>query len=648
LQLAFDAAIMLSPAYSEIKRLRSTGNGSEAVALLEAHRPSNDYDAFEATICLFVCGEMDSCLRVARTYPWKAAWASKMALALGSLVERGDVGAALSVAREAMSDPGAGNDAAAIYLIVLQANGLIEEADAFVNRRYRTPPAGEALLLTIMAEIAVAMRNWRRSYQLASEVMSLDADDYRALMTLSITHFALGNFHEALGNALRANRVRKGSQPAILEIMRCHNRLGDYYSAIGAFSQLDGRDVVLPDIQIELGIAWSGVEKKVEAVASLHAALSSAQRPIRAIRTLLKIHYQHGDAGELDALARDYAEEIRADVDCLYSLSLARLDRGDLKAAAELLNESYALSRKQNIALDQFPWPVPEPRLRHDIEQLELLARRGKLDAAGHGALAVLKRYGDQTQDLNATFAPTGADGDALEQALTGAWHWPALPFAGHALGDNDYGKIEQQYLSGRPAIVVIDNFLSSEALALLRRFSEEATVWKVNYNQERGYTGALLSQGFCPPVLLAIADQLKRAMPGVIGDYPLLQAWGFKYDQRMQGINMHADFAKINVNFWITPDSACADNTTGGMVVYDVPVPSSWTFEEYNTDRAKMQAFLKAHGAKPMRVPYRENRCVLFDSSLIHITDELHFKPGYENRRVNVTLLYGRAHSYG
>jgi len=36
----------------------------------------------------------------------------------------------------------------------------------------------------------------------------------------------------------------------------------------------------------------------------------------------------------------------------------------------------------------------------------------------------------------------------------------------------------------------------------------------------------------------------------------------------------------------------------------------------------------------------------VLFDSSLIHISDEMHFKPGYENRRVNLTLLYGRARS--
>jgi hypothetical protein len=53
-------------------------------------------------------------------------------------------------------------------------------------------------------------------------------------------------------------------------------------------------------------------------------------------------------------------------------------------------------------------------------------------------------------------------------------------------------------------------------------------------------------------------------------------------------------------------------------------------------------------HRAKAQRVPYRANRCVLFDSSLIHITDEIHFRPGYENRRVNVTLLYGTPRNVG
>jgi hypothetical protein len=189
--------------------------------------------------------------------------------------------------------------------------------------------------------------------------------------------------------------------------------------------------------------------------------------------------------------------------------------------------------------------------------------------------------------------------------------------------------------------MVVIDNFLSPQALADLRAFCEEATIFKTAYST--GYMGAFLSGGFSPPVLLAIADELRRVMPEVVGPHPLMQAWAFKYDQRRQGINMHGDFARVNVNFWITPDEACADPTKGGMVVYDVPAPPSWTFRDYNSGVEKINAYIAAHDAQPIRVPYRANRCVLFDSTLFHTTDELHFNPGFTNRRINVTLLFGQ-----
>jgi hypothetical protein len=43
-----------------------------------------------------------------------------------------------------------------------------------------------------------------------------------------------------------------------------------------------------------------------------------------------------------------------------------------------------------------------------------------------------------------------------------------------------------------------------------------------------------------------------------------------------------------------------------------------------------------------PVRVPYRANRAVIFDSDLFHASDDPHFRDGYSNRRINVTILYG------
>jgi hypothetical protein len=238
----------------------------------------------------------------------------------------------------------------------------------------------------------------------------------------------------------------------------------------------------------------------------------------------------------------------------------------------------------------------------------------------------------------DAVFAPGSTEQEELKAALCTTFHVPEASVEGSALAENDYAAIEDRYLESR--CVVIDNFLSPDALRALREFCEEATIWKFHYG--RGYVGARLAQGFSPELLLAISDELKQRMRRVIGSHPLTQAWAFKYDQRLLGINLHADFAEVNVNFWLTPDEACQDPQTGGLVVYDLPVPRTWTFTDYNSDPERLAVYLRENGASPRRISYKANRCVLFDSSLIHTTDDMHFKPGYENRRVNVTLLYG------
>ena len=635
---------MLSAAYQAIKSLRSTGKTAAAYARLRAAPPVSDEDAFEAVVCLFIYGDMPSARNVCETYAWRAAWAKGMAKAVAVMVTSGDPAEALAIARPEMHDTQAGYDVAAMYLMMLLADGQADEAQSFIQDRLAEPPLQETFLLTVMAEVAAAVKDWRQAFKWASAVMAADPDDYRTLLTLSRANFAAGNVHGALGDALRANQANPGSPPAIYEIMRCQNRLGDYAAAIGAFSLIEDKEALPPDLYTELGTAYAGADNTARAEDAFRKALASDHRPIAAIRGLLRILTTNGDTKALAAIEANYRAELRNDIECLAYLGKEVLARHDLARAHEWFEESHRLAVNRRMAEGMLPWPVPEPRIRHDYEQLTLLDKRGLLDSSGRNALQTLKRYYDQSGDPKMTFAPEGPEAAELKAALTTV-HYRATPsFTGRALGGNDYEAIEDRYFSSNPPVVVIDNFLSPDALLALRRHCEESNVWKLS--NDRGYVGALLAQGFSSPVLLKVIDELRQSMPRVIGDHALTQAWGFKYDQRMWGIDMHADFAAVNVNFWVTPEEGCEDKTTGGMVVYDLPAPTNWTFADYNTNQPKMKAFLEVHNAKSMRVPFRENRCVLFDSSLIHVTDELHFRPGYENRRVNVTLLYGRARS--
>ena len=119
---------------------------------------------------------------------------------------------------------------------------------------------------------------------------------------------------------------------------------------------------------------------------------------------------------------------------------------------------------------------------------------------------------------------------------------------------------------------------------------------------------------------------------------------WAYPYPQDGKGINPHADFARFNLNFWITEDDANLDAETGGLIIYRKAAPDHWDFKTYNTSSAQtIYDFLGADKQTFIRVPHRANRAVLFDSRLFHETDRFNFAPGFANRRINITMLFGK-----
>lgn len=222
-------------------------------------------------------------------------------------------------------------------------------------------------------------------------------------------------------------------------------------------------------------------------------------------------------------------------------------------------------------------------------------------------------------------------------------WHRIEAPaLAGGAINPAlDRQAIEASYARNAPGIAHVDELLRPEALESLRRFCLESTIW-YQFTYANGYLGAFWEQGFWCPLLAQIAEELRLALPGIFGPHRLRKLWAFKYDSRLSGIPMHADFAAVNVNFWITPDAANLDPERGGLVVWDKEAPADWDFQAYNTDLPAMRRFLADSKAKPVRIPHRQNRAAIFNSDPFHETDTIRFADGYANRRINITLLYG------
>lgn len=98
-----------------------------------------------------------------------------------------------------------------------------------------------------------------------------------------------------------------------------------------------------------------------------------------------------------------------------------------------------------------------------------------------------------------------------------------------------------------------------------------------------------------------------------------------------------------MTVNFWITPDEANLDPGTGGLVIWNKRVPDEW----FTAPQARMDAIerdlLGEPDARSSTIPYRCNRAMLFNANVLHKSDRMHFEEGLANRRVSITMLFGR-----
>ena len=202
-------------------------------------------------------------------------------------------------------------------------------------------------------------------------------------------------------------------------------------------------------------------------------------------------------------------------------------------------------------------------------------------------------------------------------------------------------GEITRQYQKNTPNLAYFDDFLSKDTLYKLRKFLLESIIWH-DFRHIEGFLAAYLENGLANPMLLQIGQEVKAAFPEILGSLPLTQVWAFKELQGDQGIDIHSDSGGVSLNFWLTPDDANLDPDHGGMEIYEKEPPIDWQLKNYSQDTERIQQYLSHYESKTIRIPYRENRCVVFKSELFHKSDLVNFKPGYTNHRINITMIFG------
>jgi len=290
--------------------------------------------------------------------------------------------------------------------------------------------------------------------------------------------------------------------------------------------------------------------------------------------------------------------------------------------------------------------PLRVSRIVHDFEQLDYLCELGSTDPVHEDYLRTLeplaKRAREARNDGQTHFECSDNELDSLRPFYNRLTHLgDGSRVTGKALNpDLDVEAIEATYHGASPEMLVLDNVLCDEALDKLYRYCLESRIFV--HENEAGYLGALLSQGFGSPLLLQISEEIRKTFPNIFGENRLTQSWAFKYDSNMTGIKTHADFASVNMNFWISPDRGNLDPDHGGLVVWNKESPKDWPISDYNGNETKVAEFLREEQAEEVVIPFRQNRAAIFNSNLFHRTDDISFADVYTDRRINVTFLFG------
>jgi tetratricopeptide (TPR) repeat protein len=385
------------------------------------------------------------------------------------------------------------------------------------------------------------------------------------------------------------------------------------------------------------------------------AALPIFGKLLQARPDMAELHYNHGLAlkanGRLDEAERAYREAVRLDPNLLAAwgnLANLLIDLGRVAEAFEVFQTRFEKRRARGISPgDPELATTSAAKLRHDLEQLRHLDGLGKLETADRGLIdayaEVLAQIETSPEDRVAlTRAQLDRMGGTYQRILRLE---PGEQMEGDVVNpDLDRAAIEAAYHGEGQEIAIVDNLLTAPTLERLRSFLNDSSIWhQWRFTNDNGYLGARMADGFSCPLIVQIIEELRTAFPAIFKHHTLRMVWAFKHSERIEGVPIHADFAAVNVNLYTTPNEANLDPETGGLLVWPVKAPPDWDFARFNSDEGAMERLVAESGAPAIRAAHRQNRTVIFNSDYAHKTDELHFKPGYLNRRINVTMLFGR-----
>ena len=491
-----------------------------------------------------------------------------------------------------------------------------------------------------------ALREFHKARSCYEKAIQIRPDAYAAYYNLGLVLKELEEFQKAVDCYQKSIQIQPNHADTHNNLGLVFKELGEHQKAISCFEKAIEIQPNLANAHYNLGLVFKELSESQKAISCFKKTIEIDPNYTGAHNNL---GVTFNELGEYKKAINSYQKELKlkpssinaqANISSIYISQLDDLKKA-IRASYKALKIHHESSKFINRRISLY-------HLKHDVQQAEYLSSKkykiNGIDKFQKIGNEILYRK-DNREDDNNFNQKILLNHDEINTLLpfykANHIYQTSKISEGCINPSKNWQEIEEQYFNSSNQIIYIDDFLSNEAIKELREFCLVSKIWNTEYIEK--YLGAFSERGFISPIHLQIAIELKQKLPKLFGKHKLGKFWAFKYDSTLgKGIGIHADFALLNLNFWITPDEYNIDKDSGGLKVYDVPAPEDWTFQKYNNNSDEIYKFLNDNNANCTNIPYKFNRAVLFNSDYFHETDKINFKDGYESRRINTTYLFG------
>ncbi len=458
-----------------------------------------------------------------------------------------------------------------------------------------------------------------------------------AYSLLGNLHRLAGRFGDAEDAWRRYSKLKPANRQGLLEIGRCRLAAGDDRGAGSMFDQYLADEGETPESLYEVGMAFQQIANN-DAASAYHERALALKPDFHLARQQLAIAcHARGELKLAEKLFRDVVRVQTGNFEVYRHLGAIHRDHGDLttaladfRHAMQLERRAQKLDAERDVGFGLVPRDIGLINLRVYSEQITYLLEHNKLsDAYGKE----LDRYREVLAELgekagsNLRVSLNESQRRRLGRSFCRLLHLgplSAIP-AGALNHQLDFTAIGKRHAEEAGHVMVLDDFLSEEAVATLTAYCLESTIWFCPARQ--GMIRSRLEDGFGTGLMLQLVEELRTRFPNQLGRLRLSGMEGRIYAARAYDLPTDEHTDGVLLTIWLSPNHANLEPDRGGLIL-----------QSRRGDPG-------SDSETPQTVQHRHNRAVLADDTLTIRPDDCQFRPGLVNHRLEICLRFTPRH---